>query len=225
MQYLWLCALCLVVAGIFIVVERAGYYLAADIIKGVASAIFVVVGVLGALQAGNTTYARIVVAGLTLGAVADVFLNLRYVLPDKKGQLVFLVGILVFFLGHVVYVVALAPRCPAFIPCAVIGIVLGILLIIWIFSQIAAKLVFKIFGVFYLCTICVMNVVAIGVLLGAPSTDAAFFVGGAILFLVSDILLILNTFGAEQKFSRRVANLMLYYLGQLMIALSLQLVA
>lgn len=225
MQYLWLCAVCLVVAGIFIVVEKAEYYLAADIVKGVASAIFVIVGFLGALQAGDTAYARIVLAGLTLGAIADVFLNLRYVFPDKKGQLVFLVGILVFFLGHVVYVIALAPRCQSLIPCIVIGIVIGILLIIWIFAQITAKLVFKIFGVFYLCTIAVMNVVAIGVLLGTPTTDAAFFVGGAILFLLSDILLILNTFGDEQKFSRRVANLMLYYLGQLMIALSLQLVA
>lgn len=224
MQYLWLCALCLIVAGIFIIVEKAEFYLAADIIKGVASAIFVVVGVLGALQAGDVGYARVVVAGLTLGAVADVFLNLRYVFPDKKGQLVFLVGIFVFFLGHVVYVIALAPRCPFLIPCIVIGIVLGILLIVWIFAQITAKFVFKAFGVFYICTIAVMNVVAIGVLFSTPTADAAFFVGGAILFLLSDILLILNTFGGEPKFSRRVANLMLYYVAQLLIALSLQLV-
>ena len=37
----------------------------------------------------------------------------------------------------------------------------------------------------------------------------------------SSIVLILNTFGPESKFSLRVTNLSLYYVGQLLIALSL----
>lgn len=225
MQYLWLGLACLVIAGIFIAVEKAERYLEADIIKGVASACFVTVGILGALGSSDVTYVWTVVAGLALGAVADVLLNLRYVFEGEKAQAAFLVGILVFFLGHVVYVLALAPRCPYLLPCIVIGVVVGIALLVWIFGQITCKFVFKAFGVFYMCTIVVMNAVAIGVLLATPTADAAFFVGGAILFLVSDILLVLNTFGNEPKFTRRVANLMLYYLGQLLIALSLQLVA
>ena len=225
MQYLWLGLVCLCIAGIFIVVEKAGHYLEADIIKGVASACFVVVGILGAIGSTDTAYVWTVVAGLALGAIADVLLNLRYVFEDNKAQAAFLVGILVFFLGHIVYVLALAPRCPYLIPCIAIGIVIGVALLVWIFSQITCKFVFKVFGVFYMCTIAVMNVVAIGVLLTTPTADAAFFVGGAVLFLISDILLVLNTFGPEPKFTRRVANLMLYYLGQLLIALSLQLVS
>ena len=47
------------------------------------------------------------------------------------------------------------------------------------------------------------------------------FAAGAFLFLVSDIVLILNTFGPKSKFSLRVTNLSLYYVGQLLIALSL----
>jgi hypothetical protein len=49
------------------------------------------------------------------------------------------------------------------------------------------------------------------------------FFGGALLFLASDVVLILNTFGPKSTFSMRVVNLVLYYVGQLMIALSLQL--
>jgi len=66
-----------------------------------------------------------------------------------------------------------------------------------------------------------MNCVAISNLITAPSTFTAIFALGAALFLISDIVLILNTFGPESKFSLRITNLSLYYLGQLLIALSL----
>lgn len=59
-----------------------------------------------------------------------------------------------------------------------------------------------------------------------PETGSActkLFSAGAFLFLISDIVLILNTFGKESKFSLRITNLSLYYIGRLMIALSLQL--
>ena len=45
--------------------------------------------------------------------------------------------------------------------------------------------------------------------------SAVFFIG-ALSFLVSDIVLILNTFGKTSKQSLRILNLSLYYLGQLL---------
>lgn len=50
------------------------------------------------------------------------------------------------------------------------------------------------------------------------------FFAGAALFLASDVIMIFNTFGSKQRFSMRASNLTLYYIGQLLIALSLQLV-
>ena len=47
------------------------------------------------------------------------------------------------------------------------------------------------------------------------------FFAGAMLFLISDIVLILNTFGPESRFSLRITNLTLYYIGQILIAVSL----
>jgi len=44
---------------------------------------------------------------------------------------------------------------------------------------------------------------------------------GAVAFLISDIVLIFNTFGKETKFSMRITNLSFYYIGQLLIAISL----
>ena len=92
----------------------------------------------------------------------------------------------------------------------------------WIFRRITAKPAFKIFGVVYIGAVVLLNCVAIGNLIAAPSAFTAVFAAGSLLFLASDIVLILNTFGKETKQVLRVTNISLYYLGQLLIALSLQ---
>ena len=209
--------LCLCLAALFIWMEKKESYVAAVILKGLASLCFVFVGVM----AGNgSQLAKLVITGLALGCAADVLLNLRWVFP-RKGQLIFLVGILVFLSGHVVYLAAVLPRAKSWAVCIVIGVVLTALLMKWIFSKITAKKAFKIFGIFYLGAIMLLNCVAVSNLITAPSAFSALFAAGALLFLISDIVLILNTFGPESKFSLRVTNLSLYYIGQLLIAWSL----
>ena len=209
--------LCLCLAALFMWTEKKENYMGAVILKGLASLCFVLVGVM----AGNGgQLAKLIVTGLLLGCVADVLLNLRWVFP-KKGQLIFLVGILVFLGGHVVYLAAVLPMADNWAVCVVVGVVLTALLMKWIFSKITAKKAFKIFGVFYLGAIMLLNCVAVSNLMTAPSAFTGLFAAGALLFLISDIVLILNTFGQKSKFSLRVTNLSLYYIGQLLIAWSL----
>ena len=105
--------------------------------------------------------------------------------------------------------------------CVIAAVILTALLMTWIFRQITAKKAFKIFGVVYIGAIVLLNCVAIGNLIVSPSAFNAVFAAGAILFLLSDIVLILNTFGKETKQSLRVTNISLYYAGQILIALSL----
>ena len=209
--------LCLCLAALFIWTEKRENYVGAVILKGLSSLCFVFVGIM----AGNGgQLAKLAVTGLALGCIADVLLNLRWVFP-KKGQLIFLIGILVFLGGHVVYLAAILPMADNWVACIVVGAVLTALLMKWIFSKITAKKAFKIFGVFYLGAIMMLNCVAVNNLVTAPSAFTGLFAAGALLFLISDIVLILNTFGPESKFSLRVTNLSLYYLGQLLIAWSL----
>ena len=209
--------LCLCLAALFMWTEKKENYMGAVILKGMASLCFVLVGVM----AGNGgQLAKLIVTGLLLGCVADVLLNLRWVFP-KKGQLIFLVGILVFLGGHVVYLAAIQPMADNWAVCVVVGVVLTALLMKWIFSKITAKKAFKIFGVFYLGAIMLLNCVAVSNLMTAPSAFTGLFAVGALLFLISDIVLILNTFGPKSKFSLRVTNLSLYYIGQLLIAWSM----
>ena len=209
--------LCLCLAALFIWMEKKENYVAAVVLKGLASLCFVFVGI----KAGNGSHlAKLVITGLALGCVADVLLNLRWLFP-KKGQLIFLVGILVFLSGHVVYLAAVLPMAKNWIVCVIVGVVLTAILMKWIFSKITAKKAFKIFGVFYLGAIMLLNCVAVSNLATAPSAFTGLFSAGALLFLISDIVLILNTFGSEPKFGLRVTNLSLYYIGQLLIAWSL----
>ena len=209
--------LCLALAGVFLWREFRKSYIQAVVLKGLASVCFVV---LGALCSPGTHTANLIVIGLILGCVADVLLNLRYVFLIK-GQLIFLVGILVFLSGHIMYLAAVLPMCANWLVCFIVGVVLTALLMMWIFRQITAKKAFKIFGVFYIGAIMLLNCVAIGNLITSPSAFTAIFAAGAVFFLVSDIVLILNTFGQKTRQSLRVTNISLYYIGQLLIAVSL----
>ena len=215
---------CLVIVSFFLREEIAKRYKLAVVFKGAASLAFVMLGVMGYEKASvDTVFAGKVLTGLCLGMLADVLLNLRY-LFQKNGQKVFLLGILVFLAGHVMYIVALAPRNNGLLLSLVIAVVLAAALLWWVFKQISAEKAFKIFGVFYLGTIMIMTCVAIGVLISDPQVYSSLFAIGALMFLGSDIILILNTFGSESKNSLRIANILLYYTGQLLIATSLQFV-
>ncbi|MBQ5341611.1 MAG: lysoplasmalogenase [Oscillospiraceae bacterium] len=215
-----LCVLCAVLAGIFLYVESRKRYVPAVILKGLASLCFVVIGL---LCSPGTSAAKLIVWGLIVGCVADVLLNLRMVFSEK-GQLIFLVGILVFLTGHIMYLAAVMGMSSCRLVCIAAGIVLTALLMIWIFRRITAKMAFKVFGVVYIGAIMLLNCVAMGNLIKTPSAFTAVFTAGAALFLVSDIVLILNTFGGEFRQSLRNTNISLYYAGQLLIAFSLLLI-
>jgi uncharacterized membrane protein YhhN len=213
--------LCAVLAAVFLRKEAAGRYVQAVILKGLASLCFVGIGL---ICSPGTQVSRLIVAGLIIGCVADVLLNLRMVF-EEKGQPIFLVGILVFLTGHIMYLAAVLPLCPYKLACIITGIVLTALLMVWIFTRITAERAFKIFGIVYIGAIMILNCVATGNAIAEQSAFNIAFAMGAVLFLVSDIVLILNTFGSEFRQSLRNTNISLYYAGQLLIAFSLTLLA
>ena len=216
MRYI-LIIICAILAGVFLYAESRKQYVTAVALKGVASLCFVILGITSS-PGGHT--ARMIVLGLIFGFVADILLNLRMVFQEK-GQLIFLVGILVFLTGHIFYLAAVAPLAQKPIVCIILGVILTVLLMIWIFKQITAKMAFKVFGVVYIGAIMLLNCFAISNLITDPSAFTGIFAVGAVLFLISDIVLILNTFGGEFKQKLRNVNISLYYAGQILIALSL----
>ena len=209
----------IVLQMLFIMIEHKKQYVPAVILKGSASLIFCVIGWF-AKNAASQSFAQWIFAGLVFGMLGDIALNLRFVFPEK-GQKIFLGGIVLFLIGHILYLAALIPLCRHLLLCTVIGAVLAALLLGYIFKTMQVKTAFKIFGIFYLGAVIIMTCTAIGILIENPQTYTALYAVGAVLFTLSDIILIFNTFGSQERFSRRIANLSLYYFGQLLIAFSL----
>ncbi len=212
-----LCILCLCFAGALLYVEERERYGAAAVLKGLASLCFVVLG----LWAGpGTRTAGLIMAGLLLGFGGDVLLNLSRLAKDRE-KAVFLFGIGVFFAGHIAYLTAVLPLSEHPLHVLAAGVLLTAVLMGRILGKVRAERTFRIFGVVYIGAIMILSCAAVGNLIAAPGAFTGLFAAGALLFLSSDIVLILNLFGPETKLSLKILNLTLYYGGQLLIALSL----
>jgi uncharacterized membrane protein YhhN len=205
--------------GCFIFVEHKEKYVPAVLLKGLASLMFVITGFL-AWKQSQSEFARLLFIGLILGMVGDILLNLRFVFP-KAGQKIFLAGIVAFLAGHILYLAALIPQGKHLMICVIIGALIAAALLAYIFKTMEVKPAFKIFGVVYLGAVIIMTSVAIGNALAMPDKSHVMYAVGAVAFALSDIVLIFNTFGSSTRFSLRITNLSLYYLGQALIALSL----
>lgn len=210
----------IILQGIFIAVEHKEKYVLADILKGLASLMFVIIGMLGFLKVTSDSLGRLIAIGLIFGMVGDILLNLRFVIK-KHGQKAFLLGIVAFLVGHILYLCALIPISVHTVLCVIIGAVLAAGLLIYIFKTMEVKIAFKIFGVFYLGAVIIMTVIALGIAISTGNPHDIAYAVGAVLFTASDIVLIFNTFSGTTKFSLRITNLSLYYIGQLLIASSL----
>lgn len=95
------------------------------VLKTAASVVFVLLGLLELRRMGPSVYEWYVVAGLTLGMLGDLLLALRF-LSEKLHRLFFAAGSVSFFLGHIVYILAILTLCPAAwlyaIPIAVVAL-------------------------------------------------------------------------------------------------------
>ena len=209
---------------IFILFEHKKRMLGALLLKACASMLFVLAGFVAFSLSPTPSFGRLIVLGLMLGALGDVCLNLRFLLSDRSKP-IFLLGIGAFLLGHVAYLLALislAPRALYFaLPAAA---VLSFFLIRFVLSRVEVKGAIKIFGILYLCVVFLMASVAVTLFAFAPqSIGRAVFALGALLFAASDVLLVLNQFGKRAYPAFRAMNLSLYYLGQVLICLTISL--
>lgn len=205
--------------GIFLVAEHKKQYVCATFLKGCASLCFVIIGMLGFFYAG-TSFALKIFIGLIFGMLGDIFLNMRFV-SKNSGSKFFLAGIVFFLIGHVLYLSAIIPHAENLWLCIAIGSIISLALLIYFFKAMNAKSVFKIIGIFYLCAVIIMTTIALGIAINIPQPKNLLYAIGAVFFTLSDIILILNTFSGVTKYWMRITNLLLYYIGQILIAVSL----
>ena len=223
--YLFVFCGCMIEAA-FISCEYAKKPVAAVVLKGLASAVFVLLGFALLPVCEDPYFGSLVTAGLIFGAIGDVLLNLR-TLAGKAAQKVFMAGIAAFLVGHVIYIAALITQdtgalwvgVPA---CAVLSVAL---LPFFILRRIEVEGKLKNFGIVYVVLVLLMAGTAAGLLVIRPFNPGyLLFAIGAALFALSDIVLIFHLLGKKKRRSFRAINLSAYYTGQILIALSLMLV-
>ena len=121
----------MVIQGLFIFEEHRKKYISADVLKGVASLMFVLLGLIGYVSYTSDSFGVKILVGLIFGLVGDVLLNLRFVI-EKIGQKLFLGGIVAFLVGHILYLAALIPLTEYLVIDIVIGGVIAISLLAYI---------------------------------------------------------------------------------------------
>lgn len=217
-----LCVVGILVDIWFIKTEYAGKMGKATVLKGAASLFFVALGFV-CFAANDAPFGKLIVIGLILGLVGDVLLNLRNVVAGRKSMLVFALGILAFLSGHFLYIAALIRlKADVVIWAVLITAVISVLAIPPLMRRITApSMGLKIFGYVYLVVVIAMFSCAAMVLvkLGASALTVLFAVG-ALLFMVSDFIMIYYSFGKKIK-PLRAINLLSYYAGQLLIAIAI----
>ena len=212
-----------VLEAVFIGFEYAKKPVAAVAFKGAASALFVLLGFACMSASMDARFALLVVIGLIFGAIGDVLLNLR-ALAGSAGQKVFMAGIAAFLTGHLLYIAALLSRGADALwigvpVCAALSVAL---LPFFILKRIEVTGKLKTFGIVYVALVFLMAGCAAGLLILKPfNTGHLLFTIGAALFALSDVILIFHLFGRKKHRAFRALNLSAYYIGQILIALSL----
>lgn len=214
----------LVLQGVFIWQENKKHFVAAVILKGSASLMFVLLGFYfyNRMVAQSTPeFSRLIVIGLCFGMAGDIMLNLRWLFKEAINKKVFLVGVAVFLTGHVFYLICTLKRLASPWLGLLGGAVVAAAILAVIFKKLELNTTYKIFGIVYIGLVCLMTGCAVASFIATNAGGAYIFALGAVLFTASDVILIFNTFGPKQKLSLRIANLYLYYIGQLAIAFSI----
>lgn len=177
---------------------------------------------LGFLSLGIFTYSKnpdglYLFLGLCFGFLGDFFLGCKDIFSKT---LMMLLGILTFFIVHILYNIAVI-RCLEFstlyylIPIIIISVVLIIHLRNFSFS----KLKYFVFA-YLIISIC-LAVFSIGNLFKNISLFKLISCVGIILFVTSDYFLCHLYFGKSNNKVLKLLNIGCYYFGQLLIALAI----
>ena len=160
------------------------------------------------MQSSPNLYAYLVFAAIVFGLLGDVFL-----IPKSKNS--FLIGMLAFLVGHILYIIAFAQQNFAYFEWAAgfFGISIAMYIVFrWVESSL--KGVLRIGVIVYMFALAVMCSLALSVRQDGGLTLIGL---GATLFMVSDFFVASHRFKKPQLINRLV-GLPLYYLGQFILA-------
>ena len=231
-----------VLAVVFIAfrVTRAGKNVVGGAIgtmlKALASVGFIAVAITAIFMGGidgdgiNVRAAIFIVAGLIMGLIGDIVLDLKVVYLRSPEESVYLTsGMVSFGIGHIMYFVAVLMYFSAsVINWSIVGICVAVAAVCAFGMVFGGEKLLKFnFGKFTVHSVCyaflLLFMGAIGISAwvkgGAENPHVPLFAVGMILFLLSDVVLTQMYFGGKAKDKLLcVVNHALYYAAQICIA-------
>ena len=226
----------LALASLFIVVRIKKGGVDGIVTKALASFGFVALGLfLMATKAGQNDFSRyssiVILCGLVCGLIGDVLLDLKVVYPfheDKYltfGMLSFLFGHL-FFIGSMGVIFAGNATKAITFPIIFIVVISAIFAVgIWFVTSRYMHLDYgkhALLSTIYAGVLLFTTVFSIYLAFSTMLTSLFIMAVGFLLFLASDLVLSLQYFGGKQSVkSLIILNHSLYYLAQILIAVSI----
>lgn len=208
----------------FLIAELQRRYLLAWVIKAFASFTFIVLFASSALfewsmlTVGHLTF---VLLGLIAGMMGDVVLALRPLRPQNDNHFIILVGIMSFLMGHLFYGMALLELSTWswwVLPVSLVATGGVIALSYWQHYQMGITRLPT-----YLYSLVIFTVVSQAVVYGIATGFAlhsVLWIMATIVFMLSDLLLSAIYFMDKKSPRWVIANILLYYAAQVLIASS-----
>lgn len=224
--YCFLAVLCLVSVGVFLMLRTQKANENSLIAKTFASLVFVTLGVISLIKAGNVEVKAMFVLGLVCGLIGDIILDLKIMYPEKKktyfnfGTLMFGMGHILYFLGVVIFIADKAVT--GFWWLALAALALSVVLSLLIVKM-SPKLKLDMTGYKWQCglySVALNFMMLISVCLAICWNPICWILAvGFTLFLASDLVLSMQYFGGkEQSTPLIVVNHVLYYVAQILLA-------
>ncbi len=157
--------------------------------------------------------------GLCFGAVGDVLLAICLI-SKRYEKNFFAFGGIMFFIGHIFYLMAAVTISRYVVMTIAISIIINYLLMAFLFKKIKLEYKLKIPGMVYVFMVVFMSSNGLVNLITIPGSKTFLFGTGAVLFMISDVMLITERF-IEAKSIYIPGVLLSYYIGQTLIALSM----
>ena len=228
-----ICIILIVLGAIaltFYLIEKCkNYSLKGVLIKTVVSFLFIATALAGAFQNKGHELNLFVIAGLIMGLLGDIFLDLKYVYPKDDKPYTY-AGFIVFGVGHILFIIGMMLQFFQKGNILYFLIPLGGALIFAIINLFLAKPLkldfknYKIIVIIYAFILAMNPFTALMLCIytsWSVPTLIMLFVGG-ILFAVSDLVLSKTYFGkGHEKPIDFILNYLTYYGAQFVIAFSL----
>ncbi len=194
-------------------------------LKGISSICFVLCGLFATSSVGSFSVNLLIVAGLVLGLVGDVLLDLKVMYPQQSNQY-FVAGTACFAVGHIFYFASAALFCNQSLHLgwnilASVGVAVLLTLVILFASKKMGMNFGKMLPIVLTYSFILTFMMAFSVAIAIFSPMFWIFAAGMICFFLSDLVLSMQYFGARQEKVWVFVNHFLYYIAQCLLAISI----